>query len=219
MKRAVPVEIRNFESLKDLSIFVDDGISWYERFLKEYNERLGDLLREQGSSSEELSKRLREKGLTRQSKKKKKSEASSEDWFSFRGLMFSAEKQNKAEIFFEAVDKTKKSLESLKETKTLIGELQNIGLGPDLVYSVYFADGVPEKIFVEPAGNVAPKFKFQMFLSTSPESLAAMEENAEEKAASDQEEAMENDELEQGEESEEENRAAEAGTTEDREES
>jgi hypothetical protein len=90
--------------------------------------------------------------------------------------MFSAEKQCKAEIFFEAVDKFKNSLERLKETKNLLEELQKTGLGPDMAYSVYLIEGVPEKIIIEPAGKISPKFKLEMFLSTSMESIIAMQE-------------------------------------------
>jgi len=187
-----------------LSTFIDKGVSWYEGFLKEYNEHLGSLLREQGSNNEELEKILREKGLARKGKKKgKKSGASaSEDWYSFKGLMLSAERQNKAEIYFEAVDKLKNSLERLKETKTLIDELRNIGLGQDLIYSVYFVEGVPEKIFIEPAENGMPKYKLEMFLSTSMESTATMEEAAEDKETSEESNSDEEDKSEKQEDSE-----------------
>lgn len=193
MNRIFPVEIRNFPSLSELSTYIEKGISWYGTFLKGYNENLGELLREQGGNAEELEKRLREKGLARQSgkKNKKKGASSSEEWFSYKGLMFSAEKQNKAEIFFEAVDKIKTNLERLKETKTLIEELRKIGLGSDLVYSVYFVDGVPEKIFVEPAGKAAPKYKLEMFLSTSMESFASIMQPEETQATSEETEASE----------------------------
>jgi len=180
MNKGFPVEIRNFRTLSDIGAYVDKGILWYEGFLKDYNESLGALLREQGGNSEELEKQLREKGLAKQSnvKKggKKKGAQTSDEWFNYKGLMFSAEKQCKAEIFFEAVDKFKNSLERLKETKNLLEELQKTGLGTDMAYSVYLIEGVPEKIIIEPAGKIPPKFKLEMFLSTSMESIVAMQE-------------------------------------------
>jgi len=180
MNKVFPVEIRNFRSLSDIGTYVDKGITWYEGFLKDYNESLGALLREQGGNPEELEKQLREKGLAKQSnvKKggKKKGAQTSDEWFNYKGLMFSAEKQCKAEIFFEAVDKFKNSLERLKETKNLLEELQKTGLGTDMAYSVYLIEGVPEKIIIEPAGKIPPKFKLEMFLSTSMESIVAMQE-------------------------------------------
>jgi len=180
MNKVFPVEIRNFRELGDIGTYVDKGISWYEGFLKDYNESLGALLREQGGNSEELEKQLREKGLAKQRnvKKggKKKGSSTSDEWFNYKGLMFSAEKQCKAEIFFEAVDKFKNSLERLKETKNLLEELQKTGLGTDMAYSVYLIEGVPEKIIIEPAGKIPPKFKLEMFLSTSMESIIAMQE-------------------------------------------
>jgi hypothetical protein len=180
LNKVFPVEIRNFRSLGDIGTYVDKEITWYEGFLKDYNENLGALLREQGGNPEELEKQLREKGLAKQasSKKggKKKGASGSDEWFNYKGLMVSAEKQCKAEIFFEAVDKFKTSLERLKETKNMLEELQKIGLGSDIAYSVYFAEGVPEKIIIEPSGKVPSKFKLNMFLSTSMESIAAMQE-------------------------------------------
>jgi len=180
MNKVFPVEIRNVRSLGDIGAYIDKGITWYEGFLKDYNESLGALLREQGGNPEELEKQLREKGLAKQSnvKKggKKKGAQTSDEWFNYKGLMFSAEKQCKAEIFFEAVDKFKNSLERLKETKNLLEELQKTGLGTDMAYSVYLIEGVPEKIIIEPAGKIPPKFKLEMFLSTSMESIVAMQE-------------------------------------------
>ena len=45
-----------------------------------------------------------------------------------------------------------------------------------MAYSVYLIEGVPEKIIIEPAGKIPPKFKLEMFLSTSMESIVAMQE-------------------------------------------
>jgi len=184
MNKVFPVEIRYFRTLSDVGAYVDKEITWYESFLKDYNESLGTLLREQGGNPEELEKQLREKGLAKQAggkkgeKKggKKKGAAASDEWFNYKGLMVSAEKQCKAEIFFEAVDKFKTNLERLKEMKGLLDELQKIGLGSDTVYSVYFLEGVPEKVIIEPSGKIPDKFKLDMFLSTSMESIAAMQE-------------------------------------------
>jgi len=61
MSKVFPVEIRNFSSIKELDLFLDSLISWYEAVLKEYNQNLGDLLRKpDGSQDEELLKKLSE---------------------------------------------------------------------------------------------------------------------------------------------------------------
>ncbi|MBS7615326.1 hypothetical protein KEJ18_06330 [Candidatus Bathyarchaeota archaeon] len=185
MIKIYPVEIRSFRSLSEIISFVDKGIVWYESYLKDYNESLGELLREQGGNPEELEKKLREKGLAKKetAKKggKKKGATTSDEWFNYKNLLFSAEKQCKAEIFFEAIDKFKNRLEGLKETKNLLGELQKNGLGSDIAYWVYLVEGVPEKIIIEPAGKIPPKVKIEMFMSTSPESLAIMQESVKQK--------------------------------------
>ena len=184
--RVLPVEIRDFPSLSELSEFLDKEIAWYETLRKEYSERLGSLLREQGFSSEDVEKILREGGLRQQGtgkkgkKGKKEKDLSSEGWFSFKGLLFSAEKQGKAEILFESIDKIEKAIEKAKETRTLIEELQKTGFGPGLAYSVYLIDGVPEKIFVQKAENAAQKYKLELLLSTSMEPAAALPEENEE---------------------------------------
>jgi len=71
MNKVFPVEIRYFRTLSDVGAYVDKEITWYESFLKDYNESLGTLLREQGGNPEELEKQLREKGLAKQAGGKK----------------------------------------------------------------------------------------------------------------------------------------------------
>ncbi len=185
MIKIYPVEIRSFRSLSEIISFVDKGILWYESYLKDYNESLGELLREQGGNPEELEKKLRERGLAKKetAKKggKKKGSTTSDEWFNYKDLLFSAEKQCKAEIFFEAVDKFKNRLDRLKETRNLLSELQKNGLGSDIAYLVYLVEGVPEKIIIEPAGKIPPKVKVEMFMSTSMESFANMQESAKQK--------------------------------------
>lgn len=185
MIKIYPVEIRSFRSLSEIISFVDKGILWYESYLKDYNESLGELLREQGGNPEELEKKLRERGLAKKetAKKggKKKGSTTSGEWFNYKDLLFSAEKQCKAEIFFEAVDKFKNRLDRLKETRNLLSELQKNGLGSDIAYLVYLVEGIPEKIIIEPAGKIPPKVKVEMFMSTSMESFANMQESAKQK--------------------------------------
>jgi len=178
----LPLEIRDFLSLNELNEFLEKEIVWYESIFKEYSERLGSLLREQGLSSEEIEKVLQEKGLTRQAaggKGKKGKGASSEGWFSFKGLLFSADKQGKAEILFESIENAEKIIKRMKEVRTLIEELQKTGFGPGLSFSVYLVNGVPEKVFVQKAGDAARKYKLELFLSTSMEPAVASQANEE----------------------------------------
>ncbi len=187
MSKILPLEIRFFHSLAELGSFIDGGIAWYEAFLEEYNQRLGELLRDQkGATNEEVLKKISEKGLAQpkqQQKKKGKGEkagsSSSEGWFTYKGLLFSAEKQGKAEILFEAVERIKKAVERLKETKSLAEELQKTGFDADVSFSVYMIEGVPEKVFVEPAANSPPKYSFEMILSAEPDGIRVIKRPAE----------------------------------------
>ena len=204
MNGVLPIEIRDFLSLNELSEFLEKEIVWYETLFKEYSEKLGSLLREQGLSSEEIEKALREKGLTRQaagSKGKKGKNSSSEGWFSFKGLLFSADKQGKAEILFESIENAEKIIEKMKEIRGLIEELQKTGFGPGLAYSVYLVDGVPEKIFVQKAGDAARKYKLELFLSTSMKPAVALPANKEiEKSPEDENEERPSEEIDKEEE-------------------
>jgi len=185
-----PIEIREFLSLNELNEFLEKEIAWYENLFKDYSERLGSLLREQGLSSEEIEKILREKGLTRQaasSKGKKGKQLPREGWFSFKGLLFSADKQGKAEILFELIENAEKTLTKMKEIRGLIEDLQKTGFGPGLAYSVYLVDGVPEKVFVQKAGDAARKYKLELFLSTSMEPAVALPADKEIKESSEEE--------------------------------
>lgn len=181
MDKVFPLEIRSFHSLSGLNTFIERSIHWYEGIVKECNGRLGELLRDQkGTPDEKLLKELSEKGFTPQKKEQDKKDkksgiSSSGDWLSFKGLMFSVNKQSRAEILFEAVDRINKNLERLKEIKKLVEELQKTGLSSNLVYTIYFVEGVPEKIFMEPSENLEPKYKFEVNLSTGMEKVALPE--------------------------------------------
>ena len=189
MSKVFPLEIKDFYSLKELSTFIDEQIRWYEFLLKEYNQRLGSLLREQGTeqNEEELLKKLREKGFNPQEKKRKKGksrkaeEITSRNWFTFRNLMLSAVKESMAEIYFEAVEKINNNIEQLKEVKALTEELMKAGLGSDLIYSAYIVDGIPKKIVIQQRRNKEleeGRYRFEISLSTGVEAAEPPEEAA-----------------------------------------
>jgi len=189
MSKVFPLEIKDFYSLKELSTFIDEQIRWYEFLLKEYSQRLGSLLREQGNgqNEEELLKKLREKGFNPQEKKRKKGKSrkaegiTSRNWFTFRNLMLSAVKESMAEIYFEAVEKINNNIEQLKEVKALTEELMKAGLGSDLIYSAYIVDGIPKKIVIQQRRNKEleeGRYRFEISLSTGVEAAEPPEEAA-----------------------------------------
>ena len=170
MIRVLPVEIREFSSINELDEFLEKEIAWYQALLEEYGETLGSLLRGQGLSSEEVEKILKEKGFSRpvsRKGKKGRSASPSEGWFSYKGLLFSADKQGRIEMLFESIEKIENAINRIKETRTLIEELQKAGFGLGLSFSVYLLNGVPERIFVQKAKSAAQKYKLELFLSTS----------------------------------------------------
>jgi len=170
MIRVLPVEIREFSSLNELEEFLEKEIAWYQTLLEDYGGTLGSLLRTQGLSSEEIEKILKEKGFTRSVSgkgKKGRSAYPTEGWFSYKGLLFSADKQGRIEMLFESIEKIENAISKIKEAKTLIEELQKAGFGLGLSFSVYLVNGVPERIFVQKAESAAQKYKLELFLSTS----------------------------------------------------
>ena len=77
MNSILPLEIRKFFSLIELSSYLDRNIAWYELFLDDYSRILGTLLREAGvQNEEELKKKLVEKGFSQQAAKKKEDKES-----------------------------------------------------------------------------------------------------------------------------------------------
>ena len=200
MIKVSPFEIREFLSLNDLNEFLEREIVWYESFYKGYSDKLGSLLREEGLSSDEVEKILREKGLARGGKgggkgKKGRKEraASSEEWFDYKGLMFSADKQGKAEMLFELTENAEKVMNRMKEVKMLIEDLQKTGFGHGLSFLVYLVDGVPERIYVQKAESSGQKYRLELFLSTSMTQSAdeAAEEKEEEESDRNEEGEME----------------------------
>jgi len=152
MSYVFPTEIREFDSLKDLNSFIDRELRWYEFILKEYNETLGKILRKSGSeeNTEELLKKLREKGFSHEKRKKGKSKGGSpsDEWVTYKGFMFSVKEECIAEVYFNAVESISGNVERLKEFKALIEDLSRMNLGSDIVYLVYFVSGVPQRIII-----------------------------------------------------------------------
>jgi len=170
MIKVLPVEIREFSSINELDEFLEKEIDWYKAILEEYAETLGSLLRGQGLSSEEVEKILKEKGFNRPASgkgKKGRSASPSEGWFSYKGLLFSADKQGRIEMLFESIEKIENAIDRIKEARTLIEELQKAGFGLGLSFSVYLVNGAPERIFVQKAKSNDQKYKLELFLSTS----------------------------------------------------
>jgi len=196
MIKVSPFEVREFLSLNDLNEFLEREIVWYESFYKGYSDKLGSLLREEGLSSDEVEKILREKGLARGGKEKKGKKgraASSGKWFDYKGLMFSADKQGKAEMLFELTENAEKVMNRMREVKMLVEELQKTGFGHGLSFLVYLVDGVPERIYVQKAESSGQKYRLELFLSTSmtqPENEEA-EEKEEEESNRNEEEKIE----------------------------
>ena len=204
MIKVSPFEIREFLSLNDLNEFLEREIVWYESFYKGYSDKLGSLLREEGLSSDEVEKILREKGLARggkgggkEKKGRKERAASSGEWFDYKGLMFSADKQGKAEMLFELTENAEKVMNRMREVKMLVEELQKTGFGHGLSFLVYLVDGVPERIYVQKAESSGQKYRLELFLSTSmtqPENEEAEEKEEEESNRNEEEEIEETSE-------------------------
>lgn len=168
MVNNVVTEIRNFDSLKELSESLEEEIGFYKTAGEEYGQRLGSLLREMETThgDEEWFKEV--SGLQTASKedksksKGKKKKGSKSGWIQFKDIMLSTEEHGEAQILFDAIETIKNRVNQLEKIRDDIEDLKRLGLGEDTIYIVYLHEGVPEKIVLQKkdGDGMGKKFEF-----------------------------------------------------------
>lgn len=164
-------EIRSFYSLKELSESLEEEINFYKAAVEDFSQRLGSLLREMEANhgNEEWFKKLSALPETSKGGKNKGKKATvSSGWVDFKGIMLSAEEQDEAQIFFEAIEEINNKIARLVKIRDTVEDLKRLGLGEDILYITYVHDEVPERIFLrKKSGKEAgEKFEFMTTLSS-----------------------------------------------------
>lgn len=161
-------EIMETRSLQELVTIVEHETSRYQSKKDEYSERLGNFLRdsEEKHGSEEWFKRIslgeklpkdrgkpkkKEKKKGDKKKKKGKKGEEPEEWIPFQSMLISSSIQGEAELMFETIEALTTKIEELKEARTSLEELRNIGLGDEVSYMMFIREGIPKRIVVKPA--------------------------------------------------------------------
>jgi hypothetical protein len=171
LHESLATEIRSFYSLRDLKESIEEEIRQYEAVADEYSQWLGSFLRDMQEihGNEEwfkelstLQKSLKEKARKETRRKKAKQTSTTAVWVSYKGVMLSASEQGEAEILFDALEEINKIIEQLTKVKNTIENLERSSLGKDVIYIVYFRNGVPEKIVLrhKREREFMEKFKF-----------------------------------------------------------
>jgi len=156
--------------LRALRESIEEEIEQHEAVIDEYSQWLGSFLRdmETSHSDEEwfkelsaLQKSLKEKGR-KQTKKEKTKRTGTTEWIFYKDIMLNASEQGEAEILFDAIEEINKTIERLKKVKNTIENLEKSTLGKDIIYIVYFHNGVPEKMVLrhKREKEFMEKFKF-----------------------------------------------------------
>jgi hypothetical protein len=171
---SVVTEIRNFDSLKELSESLEEEISFYRAMSEEYGQRLGDLLREKEETDgdkewfKELSGLQKSSGDTK-SKGKGKKKGKKAGWVQFKDLMLSTEDYGEAQILFDAIEEIRDKVNQLEKVMENVEDLKRLGLGESIIYIAYLHEGVPEKIVLQKINGdeLGQKFEFTTTLCLS----------------------------------------------------
>lgn len=175
MMESLATEIRSFYSLRDLRESIEKEIEQYKAVGEEYSQWLGSFLRDMEAThgDDEWFKKLSlaQKSVKAKPKEEKnregKGRSESNQWFSYKGFLVSASEQGEAEILFDALEEINRTIEQLNQVLSAIENLEKSALGKEMVYIVYFHNGVPEKIVLrhKRGTEFTEKFKYEADLS------------------------------------------------------
>lgn len=169
-------QILTFETLQEFIQFIDNTIENQKFELSRYEEELGKMLRQttQNGAEEEFAKQLQDKlshkdkppnSKEKKNGKKVKTEEKPKknvNWRNYKDIqIFTGNvNQGKTEVYFEAVNELKTTIEKLQRIKEVLMEFTNIGLG-NVLYFVYTKNGIPIRLVLLPHTTQEDKFEFK----------------------------------------------------------
>ena len=169
-QHSISSQILVFESINEMIKFMDDNIHLHRSKLLEYEDEIGQMLRQSGNdtvdeklTSERFDNLVHEKQASTENTKKhnKKIEKekkvksivtkNSTNWRVYSDIQIYTDIPNKGvtEIYFEAVNELKVILEKFDKIKETLSQITTIELN-NMFYMVYVKNGIPEKLVLLP---------------------------------------------------------------------
>lgn len=174
----VVTEIRNYDSLNELSETLEEDISFCKNAIGDYRERLGSILRknEATNGDNECFKALSglqngsketKNNRNNKSKGKSKKKGAKSGWIQFKGIMLSMANHGEAQILFDISEDLKGKIAQLEKIRDAIEDLKRLGLEENIIYITYMHEGIPEKIVLHKKNgdNINKRFKFMAKIS------------------------------------------------------
>lgn len=169
-QHSISSQIFVFESINEMIKFMDDNIRFHRSKLLEYEDEIGQMLRQSGNdavdeklTSEKFDNIIHEKqtsteNIKKNNKKKEKEKKvkssitkNSTNWRVYSDIQIYTDIPHKGvtEIYFEAVNELKVALEKLDKIKETLSQITTIELN-SMFYMVYVKNGIPEKLVLLP---------------------------------------------------------------------
>ena len=146
-----------FEDLNDLQRTLDEYVDLYKDALQRYGDRLGNLLRLSGGTSEQVSGGSPQQTQTKDGSQKRKG-SDKEPWTIFKldkegdvnlriaNIAVLSPTSAENALLFRMIESLKEKLENLKDARKIISELPTLGYRTNQRFLVAFADGLPKQI-------------------------------------------------------------------------
>lgn len=175
------IEIRTFQSLKELTEFLASQTQQYRLLFEDYSQWLGTILRDfevahkndewfQKSVALQKNFKTQSKKPSEKNEKGKKGGKGKEEtscWVQSGDVEISFTEQGQTEMLFEAIEKINQKIQENEKFKVTVQQLTRLGLGTTVNYLVFIDEDIPKKIVLKPKSNLKgdDTFKFITQLS------------------------------------------------------
>ncbi len=140
-----------FQTLKEITDFLDEEIQIYKQMIEDYGDKLGKLLRANDSRVSKHSNSSSEKNAHEQT-----------GWNRFGELLVhrGESSRTEAEMYFQSSDQLRTKLARLEKVKTATNKLVEAQSESGTTYVVYLREGIPERVLFRHREEVE-KFVFE----------------------------------------------------------
>ena len=164
----------HFRTIEELQLSIDKQLEELKKKADEYSKTIGDKIREnEGNQSEDLAE-LKEKlqGPTDPKKKQpSKKKDQKKNWYDMGAISVydGIGVKGELELYFQALDEIKSTIESLQKTKEAINGLVSRGLRKDLGYAALMRQNMPFEVTLLKSEGARSKFSFKAIFSVETE--------------------------------------------------